>query len=128
MFKKIIAKHDFKSGKAKVVIGTSLRQRGFIENGQIQIPFEEPNQTNTLFINGNDGGMAITVNDLQTTISNLTVTGSAELPNYQGRVKFDEDSGYLVTWNGEQWVPLHETSYGKTKPLWKRFLSWFNVI
>ena len=97
MFKKIIAKHDFKSGKAKVIIGTSLRQRGFLENGQIQNPFDEPfrfeqpfgvrTEISTLTVNGDGGAAAITVNDLQTTISNLIVTDSIELPNHEGNVR-----------------------------------------
>lgn len=119
MFKKIIAHHDFITGKPKYKrIFLSVRQQGrFTEDGQMVLPFDdepmlrlhpaniEPNTQ--LIIHSNDAGdAAITVINNDTTIRNLTVTDYLNTPNRVGDVTYDIELGCLKTWNGMEWMVI----------------------
>ena len=120
MFKKIIAHHDFITGKPKYndSYSFSLRQQGRLtEDGQMVLPFddepilplhlEDIEQNTQLIINGNDDGdAAITVINNDTTIRNLTITDYLNTPNRVGDVTYDIELGCLKTWNGMEWIVI----------------------
>ena len=120
MFKKIIAHHDFITGKPKY--NYSVRQRGRLtEDGQMVLPFDdglenvdlglhpgniEPNTQLIIHGNGDGGDAAITVINNDTTIRNLTVTDYLNTPNRVGDVTYDIELSCLKTWNGMEWLVI----------------------
>lgn len=113
MFKKIIAHHNFRTGKpcpghSGGLDSTDLNS--YVEDGQMVLPFFAEEQNTQLVIHGihdNDAGdAAITVINNDTTIRNLTVTDYLNTPNGVGDVTYDIELGCLKTWNGMEWVVI----------------------